>query len=204
MAQSGVKPRIDKLTAGLVLPPLSLLLILTTMKPTEPSIPPRAPSRQRAPLMALGVGHPSRANIPTIAISSTAPLNVKPKRVAKPATTMSDGPQVTSKESHNELKAILADPPRRRASSSAVEVLSVPPVARSVSAPMVYRAPGRSPSPPPTPSPSPVSDYGTKIENPMFVPKGPNKALEALAGQVAVANAALCDQGSTRRFSNAT
>jgi len=148
------------------------------------------------------MGHPSRAaNIPTIAINPTAPLNVKPKKSGKLAN-VSDGPQVVIKDSHNELKAILADPPRRRASSSAVETLSAPLALRSVSAPMVYRAPGRSPSPPPTPSP--IREGAPDVlqsKNPVVENKtAAGMDIEGLERQVANIKTTLDTQWSTREL----
>lgn len=114
--------------------------------PAEP-VPPR---RNRIALSDIGLGHPS-VNVPSITVKPTAPLNVrKPRLSTKPSATFHE-PSVFSErfvrstESHNELKVILADPPRRRASASAAETLAVPPVPRTVSAPVVYREPGTSP-----------------------------------------------------------
>lgn len=109
---------------------------------------------QRVPLATIGVGQPN----------STAPLNIKSKAKSYPNSrtgseaslvhkfkSVSDASGAENSKSHiplkasnNDLKKSLLDPPRpprRRASTSAPQMLGVGAIShRSISAPTVYRA----------------------------------------------------------------
>jgi hypothetical protein len=169
------------------------------MKPVDPPVPPRNRERNRIPLANLGLGHPSgTANVPTAAIRPTAPLNIKTRsRLSmKPADAVfwPDERVLRPKES-NELKVILADAPRRRASTSPVETLSVPVAPRAVSAPMVYREPGTCPAL------KPVDVSEGDEEDKDVVPDG-HATKVGLEDTVAGMKRTLSDNTSTRKWSH--